>query len=303
MDVHVLTVRMLFFLCLVTLSVSFLVPGHPTQNGTLAPPDKDAALSYLVQEVFDLRVLLQTQEQEIQALKFQQALVDVNNQTGFQAVKTWLENLDHSFQYLTTTQQSHEVRDEETNRTIFRELDQLNLELSELRSTTNKTIMKIYQELQSEITNLTVKEFGDVQRIEGLILTEHKATETEITSLKARLQHLNDTLIGILKPTGIRLSGGDASSGRVEIRFLGDWGTVCDDDFGIEEARVVCRMLGKSTTNAQAFNGSHFGQGSGTIVYDDLGCIGSEPDLFKCPHAELGHHNCAHTEDAGVSCG
>lgn len=38
-------------------------------------------------------------------------------------------------------------------------------------------------------------------------------------------------------------------------------------------------------------------------MYDDLGCTGSEPDLFKCPHAELGHHNCAHTEDAGVSCG
>lgn len=62
--------------------------------------------------------------------------------------------------------------------------------------------MKVYQELQSEITNLTVKEFGDVQRIEGLILTEHKATGIEIAALKARLQHLNDTLIGILKPTG-----------------------------------------------------------------------------------------------------
>lgn len=303
MDVHALNVRMLFFLCLVTSCVSFLVPGHPTQNGTLAPPDKDAALSYLVQEVFDLRVLLQSQEREIQALKSQQALVDVNNQTGFQAVKTWLENLENSVQFLTTTQQNHEIRDEETNRTIFLELDQLNSELSELRSTTNKTIMKVYKELQSEITNLTVKEFGDVQRIEGLILTEHKATGIEIAVLKDRLQHLNDTLIGILKPTGIRLTGGDANSGRVEIRFLGDWGTVCDDDFGIEEARVVCRMLGKSTTNAQAFSGSNFGQGTGTIVYDDLGCTGSEPDLFKCPHAELGHHNCAHTEDAGVSCG
>eukprot|EP00105_Crassostrea_gigas_P012606 XP_011428655.1 PREDICTED: uncharacterized protein LOC105329171 [Crassostrea gigas] len=247
MDVQVLNVRTLFFLCLITFSVSFLVPGHPTQNGTLAPPDKDAALSYLVQEVFDLRVLLQSQEREIQALKSQQALVDVNNQTGFQAVKTWLENLENSVQFLTTTQQNHEIRDEETNRTIFLELDQLNSELSELRSTTNKTIMKVYKELQGEITNLTVKEFADVQRIEGLILAEHKATGIEIAALKARLQHLNDTLIGILKPTGIRLTGGDANSGRVEIRFLGDWGTVCDDDFGIEEARVVCRMLGKST--------------------------------------------------------
>lgn len=44
----------------------------------------------------------------------------------------------------------------------------------------------------------------------------------------------------------IRLSGG-GSSGRVEIRILGTWGTVCDDSFGDAEAKVVCRMLGRST--------------------------------------------------------
>lgn len=44
----------------------------------------------------------------------------------------------------------------------------------------------------------------------------------------------------------IRLSGG-GSSGRVEVRVMGSWGTVCDDSFGDEEAKVVCRMLGRST--------------------------------------------------------
>lgn len=46
---------------------------------------------------------------------------------------------------------------------------------------------------------------------------------------------------------GIRLTGGSGNSGRVEINFMGLWGTVCDDGFGVEDARVVCRMLGKST--------------------------------------------------------
>lgn len=44
----------------------------------------------------------------------------------------------------------------------------------------------------------------------------------------------------------IRLSGG-GSSGRVDVSILGTWGTVCDDNFGDEEAKVVCRMLGRST--------------------------------------------------------
>lgn len=46
---------------------------------------------------------------------------------------------------------------------------------------------------------------------------------------------------------GIRLIGGDGNSGRVEVRFLGNWGTVCDDYFEVEDAKVVCRMLGKRT--------------------------------------------------------
>lgn len=45
---------------------------------------------------------------------------------------------------------------------------------------------------------------------------------------------------------GIALAEGDANS-RVDVKFMGSWGSVCDDSFGVEEAKVVCRMLGKST--------------------------------------------------------
>ncbi|XP_056001767.1 deleted in malignant brain tumors 1 protein-like [Ostrea edulis] len=102
--------------------------------------------------------------------------------------------------------------------------------------------------------------------------------------------------------SGIRLAGGDSNSGRVEVRFLGTWGTVCDDLFGTDEAKVVCRMLGNSWGNAVAYGNAHFGQGSGPIFYDDLGCTGTESDLFNCQHSLLGHHDCGHDEDAGVHC-
>ena len=45
----------------------------------------------------------------------------------------------------------------------------------------------------------------------------------------------------------IRLMGGSNEyQGRVEVCNDGEWGTVCDDDFGTEEAKVVCRQLGFS---------------------------------------------------------
>lgn len=43
----------------------------------------------------------------------------------------------------------------------------------------------------------------------------------------------------------IRLVGGSSpSNGRVEVNFGEGWGTVCDDNWDNNEARVVCRMLG-----------------------------------------------------------
>ena len=42
----------------------------------------------------------------------------------------------------------------------------------------------------------------------------------------------------------IRLQGGTATSGRVEICHNNNWGTVCDDLFGAVDAQVACRQLG-----------------------------------------------------------
>lgn len=52
-----------------------------------------------------------------------------------------------------------------------------------------------------------------------------------------------------------------------------------------------------------AYGNAHYGEGTGLIYFDELGCTGSEPDLFSCPHNTLGDHNCGHGEDAGVQCG
>lgn len=45
---------------------------------------------------------------------------------------------------------------------------------------------------------------------------------------------------------GTRLVGGNSTSGRVEITVNDIRGTVCDDSFDRNAAKVVCRSLGKS---------------------------------------------------------
>ncbi|XP_019855586.1 PREDICTED: deleted in malignant brain tumors 1 protein-like, partial [Amphimedon queenslandica] len=97
----------------------------------------------------------------------------------------------------------------------------------------------------------------------------------------------------------IRLVGGANSlEGRVEVCSGGAWGTVCDDYWDSTDAGVVCRQLGYGS--GTSFGSAYFGQGNGSIVLDDVQCVGSESYLTNCTH--ITNHNCAHSEDAGVRC-
>jgi hypothetical protein len=87
----------------------------------------------------------------------------------------------------------------------------------------------------------------------------------------------------------------------VEIFLNSQWGTVCDDSWGIEDAQVVCRQLGfDGADNAYGF--ARYGQGIGPIHLDDVNCTGSEASVDQCTHGGVGNHNCDHSEDAGVVC-
>ena len=110
-------------------------------------------------------------------------------------------------------------------------------------------------------------------------------------------------LLAITGQTQVRLAGGSTVyEGRVEVFYNGAWGTVCDDSWGDEDATVVCRQLGFPTDGAQAHPNAHFGEGSGNIMLDDLGCTGTETSIDQCSHRGWESHNCGHHEDASVTC-
>lgn len=100
----------------------------------------------------------------------------------------------------------------------------------------------------------------------------------------------------------VRLVGGAGPcQGRVEILHGGVWGTVCDDDWGLPDAAVVCRQLGCGAALAATTN-AFFGYGTGHILLDNVHCEGGEPRLAVCLSLGWGVHNCGHHEDAGALC-
>ena len=103
----------------------------------------------------------------------------------------------------------------------------------------------------------------------------------------------------------VRLVDGSTSAeGRVEILHNGEWGTVCDDGWDIDDATVVCRMLGYQRAS-ESPGSSHFGPGTGPILLDDVECSGRESNLAQCTYngyPAVGIHNCGHSEDASAVC-
>lgn len=90
--------------------------------------------------------------------------------------------------------------------------------------------------------------------------------------------------------------------GRVEVYYSGQWGTVCSDNWDLNDASVVCRSLGLPNAT-RAFNTPVFGEGSGSIWLNEVRCQGTETSLTDCLHGGWRDHNCGHSKDASVVCG
>ena len=87
----------------------------------------------------------------------------------------------------------------------------------------------------------------------------------------------------------------------MEIFYNGNWGTVCDDNWDMNDARVVCRQLGFYDA-LSAPKSAHFGTGRGPIWLDNVYCYGSENSIKKCRHRGWGVEDCDHNQDASVIC-
>ena len=72
------------------------------------------------------------------------------------------------------------------------------------------------------------------------------------------------------------INGPNPFTGRVEVYANStggldnaEWGTVCDDNWDIQDARVVCHQLGYPDAVAAPLS-AHYGQGTGPILLNDM---------------------------------
>ncbi|XP_044844422.1 CD5 antigen-like isoform X2 [Mauremys mutica] len=147
-----------------------------------------------------------------------------------------------------------------------------------------------------------------------VLLGELECTGREASLTECRAQawegrhcpHHRDTGVMCQEPFALRLVNGPSKcSGRLEVRYDGVWGTVCDDNWSETNAQVVCRELGCGPAEPLApklQDWPRFGQGTGEIWLDDIRCKGTEETLQNCAHRFWSYHDCTHWEDISVVC-
>uniref|UniRef100_A0A8C2TKT2 SRCR domain-containing protein n=1 Tax=Coturnix japonica TaxID=93934 RepID=A0A8C2TKT2_COTJA len=97
---------------------------------------------------------------------------------------------------------------------------------------------------------------------------------------------------GLAHPMSLRLvGGGSRCDGRVEIFWHGTWGRVLDDQWDMEEARVVCRQLRCGEAEG-AYIPLRAQRGTGPVGLRGVRCAGHEPSLSLC--------NTSLPEDTGI---
>ncbi|KAL6460152.1 hypothetical protein MHYP_G00319110 [Metynnis hypsauchen] len=153
---------------------------------------------------------------------------------------------------------------------------------------------------------LRVAAFG---RVEGQVWSEElqcRGNEFQIsfcpTSPSHNCTHDNDVGLVCAGHTQARLvNGSDSCSGRVELQYLSEWGSVCDVNWDMKAASVLCGEL-KCGSAVAVLGSDWFGEGSGQIWADVFDCQGNETHLSKCPISSWSRTACSHKQDAGIIC-
>ena len=115
--------------------------------------------------------------------------------------------------------------------------------------------------------------------------------------------HLGTPFNVLDKATAIQLRGPESSNGtgRVEVFYNKQWGTICRDGWDILDTDVVCRELGYKYS-IKTLRREHVPKGTGPIWLSKVSCTGNENHFSDCLLGGFGNNSCWHNDDVGVEC-
>ncbi|XP_074774734.1 scavenger receptor cysteine-rich type 1 protein M130-like [Athene noctua] len=101
----------------------------------------------------------------------------------------------------------------------------------------------------------------------------------------------------------LRLTAGEGPcSGRVEVKLQGQWGSVGDENWDMDDAEVVCQHLGCGSAARAYLANTRFISGDSVISLAMVDCRGDEAALWDCEIRGWGPYAGVHDFDTAVEC-
>uniref|UniRef100_A0A3B5RAU8 SRCR domain-containing protein n=1 Tax=Xiphophorus maculatus TaxID=8083 RepID=A0A3B5RAU8_XIPMA len=95
--------------------------------------------------------------------------------------------------------------------------------------------------------------------------------------------------------------GTNRCSGRLEVKTNQSWSSVCEKDFDLQDAEVVCREIGCGAPSVH--QGALYGEAEAPVGSREFLCEGSESALLKCSSRKSsGRNSCSPGQAVGLTC-
>ncbi|XP_023207049.1 scavenger receptor cysteine-rich type 1 protein M130-like isoform X5 [Xiphophorus maculatus] len=114
-----------------------------------------------------------------------------------------------------------------------------------------------------------------------------------------RDKHYN---VEIICSDSVRLvQGTNRCSGRLEVKTNQSWSSVCEKDFDLQDAEVVCREIGCG--HPSVHQGALYGEAEAPVGSREFLCEGSESALLNCSSRKSsGRNSCSPGQAVGLTC-
>nr|XP_024656045.1 scavenger receptor cysteine-rich type 1 protein M130-like [Maylandia zebra] len=96
------------------------------------------------------------------------------------------------------------------------------------------------------------------------------------------------------------LNGSSLCSGRLQVKSNQKWSSVCEADFDLQDAEVVCRELGCGPPSV--LQGALYGEVEAPVWGKEFQCEGLESALLDCRSSGSARKNCSPGKAVGLTC-